>query len=128
MFLVKHSVDLMDIIVSTLHSVLDVMDDVAVIYPTVPKTEYFEEDTKPPISMNKSKQQRFTCDICNFEFRSKNTFYNHKKIVHLGVKIPCPNCDRSFTLNQTLKKHINREHQNAKYECDICKNTLPSRA
>ena len=89
-----------------MHNVLDVMDEVAVIHPSVPKTEYFEEDTKPPISINKNKQQRFNCDICNFEFQSKSAFYYHKKVVHLGVRIPCRNCDRSFTLNRTLKQHI----------------------
>ena len=83
LILVKHSVDLINIIISTMHNVLEVMDEAAVIHPTVPKTEYFEEDTKPPISINKNKQQRFTCQICNFEFQSKSTFYNHKKIVHL---------------------------------------------
>ena len=63
------------------------------------------------------------CDNCDYESKSIANVVKHDETVHQGVRIICYNCDRKFTQNSDLDKHMAKEHgiipQNV-FKCDMC--------
>ena len=45
----------------------------------------------------------------------------HVKHVHEGVKIPCDQCDKTYSTNQSLKNHIRTVHEGRRdWKCVLC--------
>ena len=64
---------------------------------------------------------RYTCDICDKDFKNKNGLKNHYNIKHdIGALQPkaCNICDK--TLIGSLTLHINNVHGKKIHKCDSC--------
>merc|ERR1719402_888891 len=44
----------------------------------------------------------------------------HRKIVHMGMKMTCPHCSKTYHDSQSLKKHIDAVHLKIKRLCPLC--------
>jgi hypothetical protein len=53
--------------------------------------------------------KEFKCNICNKEYKSYQTLWNHNKIKHIlkNNKFSCELCNKKFTRKDNLKYHIN---------------------
>ena len=63
------------------------------------------------------------CDHCDYESKSKPNVLKHDETVHQGIRINCISCDRKFTQNSDLDKHMAKEHGitiNNIFKCDVC--------
>ena len=77
-------------------------------------------------NLNKSRQQNqisLICEICDKEFKNKNSLKIHFNIVHNFVKKhQCNICQKVFKLRIQLNLHVKIAHENKKcYKCDSCK-------
>ncbi|KAL2826317.1 hypothetical protein BDW59DRAFT_145389 [Aspergillus cavernicola] len=61
-------------------------------------------------------QNRFQCSFpgCDASYQHKEHLHRHQA-QHRGVSSPCPvpNCERVFSRNDTLRRHIRRDHKDA---------------
>jgi len=60
----------------------------------------------------------YDCNLCEKKFTQPGNLNIHKKKVHEGKKYKCKECDKSVT---GLVYHVQKEHRNNIYECDLCK-------
>lgn len=58
------------------------------------------------------------CD-CGKIFSSRMKLVQHKLTVHYKEKVNCPDCGKTFTSKDTLRKHTNMHHKQ-KEPCNIC--------
>ena len=58
----------------------------------------------------------YNCNLCNKEYKSYQSLWNHNKIKHVNLclkisnkecKFSCEQCNKKFTRNDNLKYHIN---------------------
>eukprot|EP00088_Acartia_fossae_P035053 TRINITY_DN3606_c0_g1_i1.p1 TRINITY_DN3606_c0_g1~~TRINITY_DN3606_c0_g1_i1.p1 ORF type:complete len:1271 (+),score=290.21 TRINITY_DN3606_c0_g1_i1:63-3875(+) len=78
----------------------------------------------------------YTCDTCDYKSFFKSTMEKHKKCHTEGQPCLCPECGRSVKNDRQLRDHMRVVHavngdgkkldHVAKYECDICLQTLCS--
>ncbi|XP_059488301.1 zinc finger protein 271-like [Neocloeon triangulifer] len=73
--------------------------------------------------------ERFVCDICKDEFRTKSSLATHiiaKGFVHTPTVTWCVKCCEDFKTPQWLKKHQLRVHE-GKIICHQCTKTFPTK-
>ncbi|KAL0892811.1 hypothetical protein ABMA27_014506 [Loxostege sticticalis] len=63
--------------------------------------------------------KRFQCPLCEQTFTSYDGRSRHKRLIHWGVKKPCPICKKMV---KDLKQHNRSIHDTSRfrYECDSC--------
>lgn len=66
--------------------------------------------------------KKFTCMVCNAEFKKRGAFLMHNRMYHSkGVK--CPQCNESCKNRTYLRLHINKVHKEQKppnHHCHLC--------
>ncbi|KAI0763027.1 hypothetical protein BD413DRAFT_213298 [Trametes elegans] len=78
-------------------------------------------DTRPPppehvaaenVAANSSKRKKIhQCPVCGHFFKTKYNKKQHVDSVHLKLKpFVCSYCQKAFTRNHEMKKHINKNH------------------
>lgn len=67
------------------------------------------EPEKDIDSDTKEKRYGVVCDICSFVFQSKKHLARHKRI-HMGIKVLCNLCGKSFSRNDALRVHKMTKH------------------
>nr|VZI38631.1 unnamed protein product [Spirometra erinaceieuropaei] len=72
------------------------------------------------------EKQTFKCEICQAEFKCKQSRHDHVAFVHEGsLNLKCEICQTVFALKHCLKRHIATIHENpSSFECDICHTLL----
>ena len=91
-------------------------------------TELVEEQTVISDYVNKQalkeRQGRvggeYECDQCKKTYARKGALYEHKQVIHQGVKYVCNQCDYQASYHSILKQHIQSKHEGVKYECNQC--------
>jgi KRAB domain-containing zinc finger protein len=66
------------------------------------------------------------CEICSKEFQTKTWLDNHK-LSHSGIKnFPCTfeGCDRAFSLQKVLTRHLFTVHYKSTFNCELCNLTM----
>jgi hypothetical protein len=74
---------------------------------------------------------RPVCDICGFVVKSvvKDRLEFHKRTVHEGHRDwACEICGKTFTLKESLQKHVESTHQNITFKCDQCDKEVTTRS
>ena len=56
----------------------------------------------------------FKCDECDSKFTAKHYVSTHKNAVHSGRSFQCTFCDKSFTKKGNLNSHVRKFHANGK--------------
>ena len=70
---------------------------------------------------SKHKGKIFLCQICNKEFKSRQSFTYHTKVKHEDEKFKCGLCENnSFTQKSGLSNHMKSVHFQEKYSCSVC--------
>ncbi|XP_055710210.1 oocyte zinc finger protein XlCOF6-like [Phlebotomus papatasi] len=68
-----------------------------------------------------TKEKKFTCELCPYKTDLSATLKRHVKAVHQKLKdFQCTRCERSFTMESSLKIHMMRHEGIKNYECPIC--------
>ena len=60
----------------------------------------------------------FKCPQCDKEFRSENSFKNHRKAELSGKTHSCSQCSKTFMLETSLHNHI-KTHSGIVYKCEV---------
>ena len=60
------------------------------------------------------------CDQCEKQFTCQYSLTKHIESVHEKVKYTCNQCNKQFTDIGSLRKHIQSVHLNFMYRCDQC--------
>ena len=63
---------------------------------------------------------KYSCNQCDKTFTLQGHLKRHILTVHEGVKYPCNQCDKTFTQQQHLKMHLVSVHEGVKFACDKC--------
>ena len=76
-------------------------------------------------SINQIQNKRMKihkCEICDKEFKSKNSLHTHIKRIHDEQKRKmCNICLKAFSFESELSSHLKIVHENKKYhKCDSC--------
>ena len=50
------------------------------------------------------------CEICNKEFKTKQSLKVHTQAIHEGIKYNCEFCPHSATTQSNLKVHVQKKH------------------
>ena len=75
--------------------------------------------TKSSVLRHKEMQGRFSCQICNLNFRTEKAYKQHQQI-HLGLRNHCcPICKKGFMKSHHLAEHMKR-HSEGKNPCRLC--------
>eukprot|EP00092_Neocalanus_flemingeri_P025090 GFUD01027206.1.p1 GENE.GFUD01027206.1~~GFUD01027206.1.p1 ORF type:complete len:482 (-),score=128.17 GFUD01027206.1:32-1477(-) len=70
---------------------------------------------------NKSEEQRFFCEHCDFKCRFFRQLIEHSGVLHSESMFSCENCDFKSKSLINIKMHRKRVHIGAgKYKCDVC--------
>jgi len=71
------------------------------------------------------EQLRFTCSICNRQFKSKDGLKYHQNLLHItDNKFKCKFCSLKFSNKQRLLIHERKDHDIGKLSCKHCKNSF----
>lgn len=65
------------------------------------------------------REKKFTCSICDNRFLNKHNLTKHM-LVHMDKMFACKFCSKSFSRNNILKSHQEREHAEQLIFCDEC--------
>ena len=57
---------------------------------------------------------------CDKQFTEQGCLKRHIESIHEGVKYPCNQCDKQFTEQGNLTKHVQAKHEGVKYACNQC--------
>ena len=69
----------------------------------------------------------FKCDSCLKEFTNRNSFRQHVKATHQGLKHKCELCEATYTYKTHLQDHMNEKHLGKVLPCDLCQATFKAR-
>ena len=65
------------------------------------------------------------CETCGEEFRYFSNLNRHIKKIHQSpVMVKFTICSKEFTVNRTLKLHMESVHEKKRYACDFCNKTF----
>ena len=65
-----------------------------------------------------------SCFICNKNFKTQNSLWQHKKTHDEPENIACNMCSSSFQSKSALRKHVLRIHERKKYSCPYCQKSF----
>ena len=87
-----------------------------------------------PSNLNKKKvhffvilenmKSKIPCTDCESSFTQKPNLQSHINSVHKGVTYSCPDCDYTFTNKPSLQNHINSVHKGVIFPCEECEHTF----
>ena len=63
---------------------------------------------------------KFQCSQCDKLFSNNKGVHRHIRSAHEGVKYACNQCDHQATHQSSLKIHIQAKHEGVKYACNQC--------
>ena len=63
---------------------------------------------------------KFQCPKCDKLFSQNSSVHKHIRSVHEGVKYACNQCDHQATTQSSLTRHIQSKHEGIKYACNQC--------
>lgn len=72
---------------------------------------------------NEEQPRNFMCQLedCNKSFTMRDTLIKHMKNIHQGVKFPCDRCPTVLSTRMSLRRHIESCHLKLKsFLCDHC--------
>lgn len=104
----------------------------------IPKTpeELAKRKLPEPITLMSSskrlKRDDFSCKLCGEQLDSRKSLNRHLAKKHdeeqpRNYVCQFENCQKSFTMRDTLFKHVKNIHQGTKFPCDRCPAVLSSR-
>lgn len=78
--------------------------------------------------MEKSRDHKFICRICDKGFIFKSSYESHIQ-THVGPLFQCDNCAKRFTLATNLRRHKRSTHETpgAKSKCKSCGESFSNR-
>ena len=65
-----------------------------------------------------------SCFICNKNFKTQNSLWQHKKTHDKPENIACNMCSSSFQSKSALIKHVLRIHERKTYSCPYCQKSF----
>ena len=60
------------------------------------------------------------CKQCDYKCKKFDSLKVHMQVQHEGKKIACDQCDHKFSRLDNLKTHIQNKHTKKQFECDKC--------
>jgi KRAB domain-containing zinc finger protein len=91
---------------------------------------FFKEEDLMRHRIKEHNAPRFTCQICEKSYTSKQYLNIHKAIHKPGFKPEhlCAVCGKLFPNSGRLSSHLRMRHSNKKYDCTICGKSVTSRS
>jgi len=72
-----------------------------------------------------TKTKKYSCDICNREFRNKSSVFYHKDSKHnTNRRFVCSKCNRTFKHKQLLQRHQLVHSSDRPFVCTTCGTTF----
>lgn len=73
-----------------------------------------QENRNNKIKIVRSSNKLAVCEICKAEFNGKRNMIAHIKSVHEKIKYHCNICNKIFSHNCSLRRHMNKTHNEEK--------------
>lgn len=64
-----------------------------------------------PVKDISAPKFKYKCIQCNKVYKTASNCRQHFRTKHLGVRVPCKFCDKTFSRNSTLQMHLKRMHK-----------------
>ena len=82
-------------------------------------------NTMPALNSKKKQKKGFSCDKCEYKYKSQQKLLYHIKSKHEGVRYEsaiykCDKCEYASTTKLRLQKHKKSKHEVVSYKCDKC--------
>ncbi|XP_012546285.1 zinc finger protein 652 isoform X3 [Bombyx mori] len=89
-----------------------------------------ERERKEHIEANhREKIKEIGCDMCGKIFNWRQYYIEHLRKVHGDRKYECTACDKKFSQNRDLRRHVESRHNGAKnHVCPMCERRYSSKA
>merc|ERR1712129_32422 len=81
----------------------------------------FHNYQEPRINFEKSEDNKFACDLCEYRTKYSNNLRTHRAATHEGIKFECEVCNREFSTKTNLRTHQYSKHEGKKYSCNQCR-------
>ena len=96
--------------------------------PTEVKEEQIVIPDKIKIQAPKERQRKdsvngtskYACDQCERQFSTQSNLIRHIQSLHEGTNYACDQCDFKANCQRQLTSHIQSKHESIKYACDQC--------
>ena len=72
------------------------------------------------------------CFICEKQFANAYNLKDHTTAIHEGIRFQCKSCDKSFSQESNLRRHIKTtcgkpvKVKPQSYRCNICNSSFPN--
>ena len=89
--------------------------------PNQDPPQTLNEEVEYPTTPTSTKL-KYVCNRnqCDRQFTAQRSLTRHIQSIHGGVKYVCNQCDHQFTTQSGLTKHIQSIHEGVKYACNQC--------
>ena len=94
--------------------------------PVTPTDNVEEQTVTSDVIKSHAQQKRrrkygqYECEPCQKTFTLQQNLTRHIQSVHEGVKYTCDQCDDQFSQKSSLSAHIQSKHEGIKYACNQC--------
>ena len=82
-------------------------------------------ESEPIINVKKVIINKYACNQCDKHYTQQWILTRHIQSAHEGVKYACNQCDQQYAEHRNLIRHIQSEHEGVKYACDQCDYQAP---
>ena len=84
------------------------------------QTHTLSKPCKPNKVSRTIEGSKYSCNVCDKQYSDQSNLGKHIRSVHKGVKYACNQCNQQFTQQNNLTTHIKSKHEGVKYACNQC--------
>ena len=95
-------------------------NDANVEYKTKTESKPIIKNSATSIKVSTTKYSKYSCKQCDKQYTQQSNLTRHIESAHQGVKYACSQCDLQFTQQVSLALHIKSIHDGVKYPCNQC--------
>lgn len=87
--------------------------------PSNNKAEIGIEYSSNKLIIQENDDDQYPCNKCDKQFSNNSNLWRHIRIAHEGIKFPCNDCDHKASTKQNLDRHIQSKHKEIDHKISV---------